>query len=342
MARMQKAAAVMQFKLEGQTIARNPDWGLDDRRLLHRIDRAAGTIEVDGKTYPLRDTHLPTLDPSRPYDLSPEEKACMARLRQSFLRSQKLWEHMRFLKDHGSMHVRRDGCLIFHGCVPVDERGEFQELSVDGRPRRGRALFDALDDVLARALERPTDRERDLVWYLWCGPRSPLFGKDRIATLEIDFIADAATHAETKNPYFHLIHEVDFCDRILREFGVDPSRGLIVNGHVPVKIEKGESPVKRSGKAVTIDGAFSEAYGDHGYTLVLEADRTLLAKHHHFESVEAAVRDGVDIIPTVSELRREERPRRVGDTERGEEVRRMVGWLERLAQAYRNNQLREG
>ncbi len=341
MARMQKAAAVMQYKLEGQTISRNPEWGLDGRRLLHYIDRAAGTIVVDGKTHPLRDAHLPTLDPSRPYDLSSEEKVCMARLRQSFQGSWKLWEHMRFLKDHGSMALRRDGCLIFHGCVPVDERGEFQELVVDGRPRRGKALFDALDDVLARALDRPTDRERDLAWYLWCGPRSPLFGKDRIATLEIDLIADPATHVETKNPYFQMIHEVDFCDRILREFGVDPARGLIVNGHVPVKIEKGESPVKRSGKAVTIDGAFSEAYGDHGYTLVLEADRTLLATHHHFESVEAAVRDGVDIIPTMSELRREERPRRVGDTERGEEIRRTVGWLERLTQAYRNNQLRE-
>ena len=132
-----------------------------------------------------------------------------------------------------------------------------------------------------------------------------------------------------------------FCDRILKEFGVDPARGLIVNGHVPVKIEKGESPLKRSGKAITIDGAFSEAYGDHGYTLVLEPERTLLAKHHHFESVEAAVRDGVDIIPAVTELRREEQPRRVGDTERGEEIRRMVGWLERLAEAYRSNQLRE-
>src|SRR5262245_16771127 len=180
------------------------------------------------------------------------------------------------------------------------------------------------------------------MWYLWCGPRSPLFGKDRITTLENDLVKEPETHVETKNPYFQLIHEVDFCDRILKEFGVDTKRGLIVNGHVPVKIEKGESPLKRSGKAITIDGAFSEAYGDHGYTLVLEPERTLLAEHHHFESVEAAVGGGRDIIPTVSILRHHEPVRRVGDTERGAEIRRAVAWLGRLVQAYREQRLRQG
>jgi fructose-1,6-bisphosphatase-3 len=178
------------------------------------------------------------------------------------------------------------------------------------------------------------------MWYLWCGPRSPLFGKDKIATLEIDLVEDPATQVETKNPYFHLIHEVDFCDRILREFGADPKLCLIVNGHVPVKIEKGESPLKRSGKAITIDGAFSQAYGDHGYTLVLEPERTLLATHHHFDSVEVAVREGKDIIPTVSVLRQWDPPRRVSDTERGAEMQRAIGWLEQLVRAYRENRLR--
>jgi fructose-1,6-bisphosphatase-3 len=342
MARMQKAAAIMQFKLEGQTIARNPQWDLDARRLLHHLDGAAGTITVEGKTYPLRDKHFPTLDPVHPYELSAAERTCMNRLRQSFLSSRKLWEHMRFLLTHGSMYLLRDDNLIFHGCVPVDEQGEFLPLILQGQPYRGRALFDALDRVLARALQRPGESDRDLMWYLWCGPRSPLFGKDKIATLEIDLIADESTHVETKNPYFHLIHQTDFCDRILSEFGVDPKRGLIVNGHVPVKIEKGESPLKRSGKAITIDGAFSQAYGDHGYTLVLNPDQTLLAKHHHFESVEAAVRDGVDIIPSVTVLRQWDPPRRVADTERGAAIRREIAWLERLIRAYRSNLLRQG
>jgi fructose-1,6-bisphosphatase-3 len=178
------------------------------------------------------------------------------------------------------------------------------------------------------------------MWYLWCGPRSPLFGKDRIATLELDLVAEHETHTETKNPYFDLIHNVDFCDRILVEFDTDPKRGLIVNGHVPVKIEKGESPLKRSGKAITIDGAFSQAYGDHGYTLVLEPERTLLATHHHFDSVESAVREGKDIIPSVSVLREWDQPRRISDTERGAEMKRAIAWLEQLVRAYRENRLR--
>jgi fructose-1,6-bisphosphatase-3 len=342
MARLQKAAAVMQYKLEGQMIARNPEWGLDSRRLLHCINRTAGTVEVGDKEYQLWDTHFPTIDPADPYTLSADERTCMARLKKSFLSSQKLWEHMRFLLERGAMYLVRDDNLIFHGCVPVDEKGEFLPLRVDGRDCSGRALFDALDGVLARVMDGATEKDKDLMWYLWCGPRSPLFGKDKIATFEIDLIADAATHEEIKNPYFRLIHDVPFCDRILREFGVDPARGLIVNGHVPVKIDKGESPLKRSGKAITIDGAFSTAYGDHGYTLVLEPARTVLAKHHHFESVEAAVDQGVDIIPEVTVIRHWDTPRRVADTERGAEIERQKGLLERLIHAYRTNQLRQG
>jgi fructose-1,6-bisphosphatase-3 len=339
MARMQKAAAIMQYKLEGQMIARHPEWGIDHRRLLHTIDRNAGTIQVDGKSYPLKDRHFPTLDPAHPYDLSAEEQACIDRIRQSFLASQKLWAHMRYLLSHGSMYLTRDDNLIFHGCVPVDEEGGFLPMDVDGQPRSGKALFDSLDDVLARSLDQTTTYERDLMWYLWCGPRSPLFGKDRITTLENDLIEAKETHVETKNPYFSLIHEVDFCDRILKEFGVNPERGLIVNGHVPVKIEKGENPIKRSRKAITIDGAFSQAYGDHGYTLVLEPDRTLLATHHHFESVQAAVRDGIDIIPTVEVVRTSDRVRTVADTEFGAELRRRIAGLQKLARAYRGNQM---
>lgn len=341
MARMQKAAAVMQFKLEGQTIARHPDWKLDHRRLLPSLDPAAGTVEVDGKRYPLRDKHFPTLDPAHPEQLSDEERKCMDRLRQSFLSSQTMWQHMRFLVERGALWLLRDDHLIFHGCVPVDAEGRFLAMPVDGQPRSGRALFDALERVVVRALDTHAQRDLDLLWYLWSGPLSPLFGKDRIATFERDLIEDPACHVETKNPYFKLIHEPAFCERVLAEFGADPGRGLIVNGHVPVKIDKGESPLKRSGKAITIDGAFSEAYGDHGYTLVLEAERTFLAMHHHFDSVEAAVRDGVDIIPSTTVVREWERPRRVADTERGAEIRAEISLLERLVAGYRSNALRQ-
>lgn len=340
-ARMQKAAAIMQFKLEGQAISRNPQWQMDDRRLLHRLDQASGTIEVDGQRYPLADRHLPTIDPADPYALSPEEQDCMNRLRHSFLHSQKLREHMQYIVGIGGMYLKRDDHLIFHACVPCDEQGEFLPMTIDGQPRAGKAMFDWVEKIVLRAVERPTIEDLDLLWYLWSGPRSPLFGKDRITTFERYFIADNATHHETKNAYFSLIHESWFCERVMEEFGVEPQRGLIVNGHVPVKIEKGESPLKRSGKAITIDGAFSEAYGDHGYTLVLEADRTLLARHHHFQSIEAAIHEGVDIVPSVSVIRTWDRPRRMIDTERGAELRCEIKTLERLIEAYRNNELRQ-
>jgi fructose-1,6-bisphosphatase-3 len=340
MARMQKAAAIMQFKLEGQTMQRNPEWNLEHRRMLHRINKSAGTIEIDGVARPLADTRFPTIDPARPYDLSTHERICIDRIRQSFFSSQKLWGHMRWLLERGAMYLIRDNHLIFHGCVPVDPSGDFLALVVDGQPRCGRALFDAIDRVLARVLDKPTDKDKDFLWYLWCGPLSPLFGKDRITTLENDLVIDKATHVETKNPYFQLIHEVEFCNRILSEFGVDRESGLIVNGHVPVKVEKGENPLKRSGKAITIDGAFSVAYGDHGYTLVLESDRTYLAKHHHFESVQQAVQEGVDIIPTIMPVRQWGSARRIGDTERGTQIRYEIELLERLVEAYRTNRIR--
>jgi fructose-1,6-bisphosphatase-3 len=315
---------------------------MDHRRLLHRIDRAKGTIEVDGVTYPLRDNLFPTIDPADPYALSAEEQACLARLKHSFLSSLKLGEQMRWLVGHGAMFLQRDDHLIFHGCVPVDEAGGFLPMIIDGAPHKGRELFEALERLLVRVVDRPVLPDLDQLWYLWSGPLSPLFGKDRITTIERDLIADPKPHHETKNPYFKLIHEVAFCEKVLREFGVDPDRGLIVNGHVPVKIEQGESPLKRSGKAITIDGAFSEAYGDRGYTLVLEAGRTFLACHHGFESVEAAIRDGIDIIPSIQVVRTWDQPRRMADTERGAQFRCEIELLERLVEAYRKNLLRPG
>ncbi len=340
-ARMQKAAAIMQFKLEGQLIARHPQWGLDHRRLLHRIDHTAGTIEIDGETFDLRDNYFPTIDPENPYELTPEEKECLERLKHSFLNSQKLQEQTRFIVGHGSMYLGRDECLIFHGCVPVDEQGEFLPLEVDGQLLSGRKLFEAIETVVRRAVVSCAEDDLDFLWYLWSGPRSPLFGKDRIATFERDFIQDKKPHHETKDPYFNLIHEVDFCDKVLQEFGMQTEGGLIVNGHVPVKVEAGESPLKRSGKAITIDGAFSEAYGDFGYTLVLEPNRIVLAEHHHFESVDAAIRDGIDIVPNVQEIRVFDNPRRTRDTERGERIRHRIKMLEQLIDAYQTNRLHE-
>jgi fructose-1,6-bisphosphatase-3 len=341
MSRMQKAMAIIQFKLEGQAVRRNPEYEMEHRMLLHRIDPTAGTVTIDGATYALRDTRFPTIDWSDPYRLSAEEAACVARLRQSFLLSPVLWQQERFVASHGAMFLRRDQNLIFHGCVPVDDAGQFLPMRVGAREYKGRALFEALDRAVQRAFRERDQESLDLLWYLWTGPRSPLFGKDRMATFETYLVEDKATHKETKNPYFKLIHTREFCERVFADFGVDPSLGLIVNGHVPVKIEQGESPLKEGGRAVTIDGAFSEAYGDKGYTLVIKAGRIYLAQHHHFESVEEAITAGADIIPKISEIRTYEQQRTVGDTETGDELRAEIRVLELLIRAYGENVLHE-
>lgn len=341
-ARMQKAIAVMQWKLEGQLIARHPEWGIQNRMLLHRIDHDAGTIEIDGVAYLLKDNHFPTIDRDDPYELSEEERLCMNRLKSSFLASQKLWDQMKWMVKNGSMAITREEQLIFHGCVPVDENGDLIPMVIGGRALCGKPLFDAIDRSIYQMVdESPTRNDLDMLWYLWSGPQSPLFGKERMATLERGLIEDKKTHDEYKNPYFDLLHESWFCEKLLEEFGVDPENGIIVNGHVPVKLEKGESPIKRSGKAVVIDGAFSEAYGDHGYTLVLEPHRTFLARHHHFESVEAAVRDGADIIPSITVVREWETPKLVSDSQRGRDLTQAIAHLERLIAAYRNHDLRQ-
>ena len=343
MARMQKAAAILNFKLEGQSSRRHPEWNWEQRNLLHRINHSDGTVEIEGVDYPMLDRDLPTIDPADPYALSSEEADCMKRLQQSFVTSRVLWDQMYWVASHGSMWQRRDDVLIFHACVPTDANGNFLSLRVDGVEYSGRALFDALASLIRRAVRKGADHrdsDADWLWYLWAGPLSPLFGKDKMATFEMHFVEDPATHKETKNPYFSLIHDAEFCKTILREFGVS-DQGLIVNGHVPVKIAQGEQPVKRGGNAVTIDGAFSEAYGDHGYTLILDPARIALAEHSHFESVEEAITRGADIIPTVTTLRVCDPPRRVADTEQGTTIRSTIAMLERLVAGYQDGLLVE-
>lgn len=342
MARMQKAAAIMQFKLEGQLSRNHPEWEMEHRNLLHRIDRKAGTVEIDGRVHPLRDNNFPTVDPADPYQLCAEERACLDRVKQSFVSSMPLWEHMSFVARRGSMWLRRDHALIFHGCLPVNEAGDSLPLRVDGAEYAGRPLFGALDSVVRRVFRNAEEAgpDTDWLWYLWTGPRSPLFGKDRMATFENYFIADAEARKEHKNPYFKLINDGEFCRRVAEEFGVMKD-GLIVNGHVPVKVEKGEEPVKRSGTAVTIDGAFSEAYGDRGYTLILAPERIALAEHHHFESISEAITSGADIVPKVSNLRVYDPPRTIADTEAGEVLREDIVALESLVLAYQEGALLE-
>ncbi|KAA8493351.1 Fructose-1,6-bisphosphatase class 3 [Porphyridium purpureum] len=308
LAQMQKAAAVMQFKLEGQLIKRHPEYQLDQDLVLHTIDLENGTCLLDGSRYQLLDTNFPTLTPGdNAYELNEAERECMTRMKRAFYRSSKLWEQMKWLINRGSAYVVRHDHLLFHGAVPCSEPFatedggmdcEFRDFEIYGRKMCGKELFDNLQREIIAALRSPTEYRRDLIWYAWCGPVSPFMAKERVATFMRDLIAEEETHKEKKNPYFALLHEEWFCDKVLREFGCDSDNGLIINGHVPVSVKKDENPVKRSGKAVAIDGAFSEAYGDRGYTLVIEPQkhRTVLAEHHHSE-------DAFDVMPTVRKVR---------------------------------------
>lgn len=346
-ARMQKAVAIMQFKAEGRMLLRRPEWNLDHRRLLHHVrfegDRAA-SVTIDGREYPMLDPHLPTLRGPDPYAYSPEEQACIDRLRESCTRSMRLREHAAWLVRHGGMWTRRQEALFFHACVPVDKAGEPLGLVVDGAERRGRDLMDALGSVVRRAMRKRwfgLDADADWIWYLWGGPRSPLFGKDKIATFETSFVADKDAHKEQKNAYFELMNDAAFIQKIGRLFHCGDDV-LVVNGHVPVKIEKGEQPVKKGGNAITIDGAFSEAYGDHGYTLVLRPEGIDLCEHAPFRGVEAAITAGADIVPTVRSIRTHATPRTVGDTDDGHVIRGEIDALESLIAAYQEGLVAEG
>ena len=342
-AKMHKAIAILEFKLAHPVIERHPEWQMEDRQQLHLIDYENGTIELDGKVHQLKDTHFPTIDPADPYALSPEEKVCINRLRESFVSSQRLWQHMLFLVRQGGLWLRRDEALIFHACMPTNEDGTFREVPVREERLSGGKLFSKLEDIVRKTYREgahTVSHDLDFYYWLWIHGDSPLFGKAKMTTFERYFIEDKETHVEVKDPYFHKIHEADFCERVGREFGVKEDV-LIVNGHVPVKVEKGEDPVKRGGNAVTIDGAFSEAYGDYGYTLVMGPSGIRLAEHSHFESIENFLNCDDDMIPKLRELREHSPSRTIADTHEGHDIHSQLCSLNQLLQAYRSGEVTE-
>jgi len=342
--RMQKAISIIQFKLEGQMVERHPEWNMDDRNVLSKINFKEGTIEINGVIHPLRDNYFPTVDPADPNKLSKEEQHCMERLEESFVSSSRLWQHMTWVAERGKMAMVRDRAVIYHACLAVDEDGEYLPIEVDGEECGGVDQFSAFNRVIKRAFRKGSDasqEDKDWFYYLWAGPRSPLFGKDRMATFESYFIADKGASKEIRNPYFDKLHDEEFCNKVCRDMGV-PEEGLIVNGHVPVKVEKGENPVKRGGNAVTIDGAFSEAYGDRGYTLILGPDGVQLAEHHGFKDPVSVVRTGEDIIPNMRDIRIHQTPRLVKVTEHGRKIQKQIDALEGLIEAYEEGEIIEG
>ena len=338
-AKMCKAISVIEFKVEGQLIRRHPEYRMGDRLLLDKIDYAAGTVLIGGVSYPLKDSSFPTVDPADPYRLSKEEQDLMEVLRMSFLHSERLQAHIRFLFSHGSMYLRCNGNLLYHGCIPMNEDGGFTWTGFLGRPLFGKALLDELDRMCTHAYfsavsneGNSVNYETDVFWYLWCGAESPLFGKDKMATFESFLVDEPALKKENYNPYYRHSTSVRTAVRILEEFGLDGEHGHIINGHVPVKVSKGEMPVKANGKLFVIDGGISKAYqkktGIAGYTLIFNSHRLALAEHMPFMP-------GEEDTPTISTV--EELPRRmlVKDTDEGKEAIAKIHDLDELLSAYR-------
>lgn len=348
--RMHKAISIIQFKLEAEIIKRNPQFKLDDRLLLHKMDLKNGTIEIDGKKYPLNDTNFPTIDSKNPYQLTTEERELMERLQTSFMSSEKLQKHIKFLYDKGGMSLVFNSNLLYHGCIPMEKDGAFTSMTIEGKEYAGKSLICKFEELARRCYfnrQKPAEKQvaMDYFWYLWSGPNSPLFGKKKMATFERYFIDDKATHLEEKNAYFSLRDSKEICVRILEDFGLPPEKSHIVNGHVPVKMKKGESPVKAGGKLIVIDGGLSKAYqkvtGIAGYTLIYNSYGLMLAAHRPFASRKEAIEKEKDIFSSLSILEKTSVRKRVGDTDIGRELRRQIQDLEMLLDAYRKGYIKE-
>lgn len=349
LARMHKAISIIQFKLEAQIIQRRPEFQMADRLLLDKIDRDAGTVLVDGQPYPLNDTSFPTVDPADPYALSEAERSVVQRLVYAFQDNEKLQQHVRFLYSVGSMYRIYNGNLLYHGCIPMEPDGAFAAFEIDGESYRGRALLDRIDRLVRQAYfaANPDQRQygQDMLWYLWTGAQSPLFGKQKMATFERYFIDDKATHEERRNPYYDYRDRPETVRRILEEFGLDPDRGHIINGHVPVKVRRGENPVKAGGRLLVIDGGFARAYqgvtGIAGYTLIFNSYGLLLAAHQPFESVEKMLDGNRSPFSRTEILETNTRRIRVRDTDLGRDIQRQIDDLTALLDAYRSGLIKE-
>ena len=341
--KMHKAITIIQFKLEGQLIKNHPEFEMDDRLLLDKIDFDKKQVLIGGTWYDMTDTDFPTVDPKNPYELTPEEADVVKRLRHGFVHCEKLQKHIRFLFSKGGLYKVYNSNLLYHGCVPLDEEGNFKKVNIYGQEYSGKALYDALDHY-ARKGCYSHDREekkkgQDILWYIWAGPNSPVFGKDKMATFERYFVDNKEAQREVKNSYYRFLDDENVINKILREFGLDESCSHIVNGHVPVELKKGETPVKCGGKLLVIDGGFSKAYqektGIAGYTLVSNSYGLRLVAHEPFESAEAAIMKEQDIFSDSFIVETYPKRKKIKDTDIGEELKESIHQLELLLQAYR-------
>lgn len=342
-AKMHKAIAIMMFKAEGEIIRRHPEYKMDERLLLDKIDFEKGTVRIKGKDYPMLDTNFPTIDPKDPYKFSKEEKELMKTLLMSFKHSPMLHKHIQFIYSHGSLYLKYNSNLLFHGCIPMNADGSFDGIEVEKKFYAGRELMDYFEKRIKQAYFLPEKdpkkhTARDLMYYLWCGAKSPLFGKDAMKTFENYFVEDPDVRKELMNPYYKLSQQEQYCDIIFEEFGLSPENSHIINGHIPVKIKEGESPIKAGGKLYIIDGGLSKAYqkktGIAGYTLIFNSNNLALAEHKPFNPEE-------DSTPKVFITEKMRKRILVGDTDRGKELSVRIADLKELKLAYQKGIIKE-
>jgi len=348
--KIHKAISIIQFKIEGEFIKRHPEYEMDDRLLLNKVNYEKGTVNINGKNYELNDKNFPTIDPKDPYRLTEEEREIMYRLKESFKNSETLQTHINFLYSKGSLYKCFNSNLLFHGCIPMDTNGEFSEIEMYGKKLKGREYLDYIESLVNKAyVERDNYKKdknaRDLMWYLWCGAKSPLFGKEKAATFERYFLSDEEVRKEPKNPYYTLIQQEKICDKIFKEFGLDEGTSHIINGHIPVKEKDGESPIKANGKLLVIDGGFAKSYrketGRAGYTLTYNSYGLILAANEPFDSKMKAIREEQDIKYDIMVNAKVTERKRVADTDIGKNIQQEIDGLKQLLEAYRSGKIKE-
>lgn len=349
-ARMKKAMAVIQFKLEGQIVKRNKDFKMEDRLLLDKIDFDNGTVEIDGKSYPLKDSDFKTVDKNIPYKLSKEEQSLMKKLRFSFLNSEKLQKHVRFLYEKGAIYKCCDSNLLFHGCVPLNEDGSLMEFNINKKTVKGKEYMDYCDSVARLAYyAKPKTNEKkfgeDFMWFLWCGKNSPLFGREKIATFERMLTDDQSLWVEKKNAYYDLYDSEDLCLKILKIFGLEGEHSHIINGHVPVKVSSGENPIKANGRLLVIDGGFCKAYqkttGIAGYTLIFNSNGMRLCSHEPFTGRADSIKKNKDIFSTSIVFEHATHRIKIKETDKGKQILTKIDDLKKLVKAFSDGHIKE-
>lgn len=349
-AKIHKAIAIIQFKIEGQLIKKHPEYEMEDRVLLDNIDYKLETVEIDGKKYTLNDKNFPTINPEDPYSLTRDEKLVMERLKESFLNSEVLQSHIAFLYEKGNIYKVFNSNLLYHACIPMEENGEFKKVKIFNQVLSGKAYLDYIETIMQQAFIEKKNSSNcndaiDFMWYIWCGPNSPLFGKDKAAIFENYFVSEDAPKKELKNPYYKLIEEESVCNKILDEFGLELNNSHIINGHIPVKEAKGESPIRAKGKLLVIDGGFAKSYreqtGKAGYTLTYNSYGLILAANEPFDSKQKAIEDELDVQSKIVVKEKDVVRKTVADTDIGKRLKSEVDDLKLLLNAYKDGVIKE-